>query len=173
MLVRDLFRLILKLIGLYAVIISLFTFLPNAFGISNGDLSSYIWLFIVSVIVIGFFLFILFKSDVIIDLLELDQGFENKEISIASMSKESLLKIGLILAGGFLIIENLPEFIYHTFNAMQSEPEPSAWQKFVSRASTTVKPASAIAISGLQLLTGALLITFRNKLSVLLSSSRF
>ena len=173
MLLRDLFRLILKLLGLYALIISLFTFLPKAFSISNLELSAFIWIFVVSVIMIGFFIFIVFKSDMIIDLLELDQGFEEKKISFGSVDKVTLIKLGIILAGGVLIIEKLPEFIYQTFHVMKSQPEPSAWQKFVSRNKPAVSPGLTLAISGLQLITGALLLVFRNKLSELLSSTRF
>ncbi|THD66479.1 hypothetical protein E7Z59_11805 [Robertkochia marina] len=173
MLYRDLFRLILKLLGLYALIISLFTFLPKAFSISELELSSFIWIFVVSVIMLGFFIFIVFKSDMIIDLLELDQGFEEKKVSFGNVDKITLIKLGIILAGGFLIIEKLPEFIYQTFHIMKEQPEPSAWQKFVERNQPAIKPGVTLAISGLQLITGALLLIFRNKLSLLLNSSRF
>ena len=173
MLFRDLFRLILKLLGLYALIISLFTFLPKAFSISELELSSFIWIFVVSVIMLGFFIFIVFKSDMIIDLLELDQGFEEKKVSFGSVDKLTLIKLGIILAGGFLIIEKLPEFIYQTFHIMKDQPEPSAWQKFVGRNSPAIKPGVSLAISGLQLITGGLLLVFHNKLSSLLSSARF
>lgn len=173
MLYRDLFRLILKLLGLYALIISLFTFLPKAFSISDLELASFIWIFVVSVILLGFFIFIVFKSDMIIDLLELDQGFEEKKVSFGSVDKLTLIKLGIIIAGGFLIIEKLPEFIYQTFHLMKDQPEPSAWQKFVGRNQPSAKPGISLAISGLQLITGGLLLVFRNKLSVLLNSTRF
>lgn len=173
MLLRDLFRLILKLLGLYALIIGLFTFLPKAFSISEFELSAFIWIFVVSAIMIGFFIFIVFKSDMIIDLLELDQGFEEKTISFGSVDKLTLIKLGIILAGGFLVIEKLPEFIYQTFHLMKNEPEPSSWQKFVGRNKPAISPGVTLAISGLQIITGGLLLFFRNKLSTVLSSSKF
>lgn len=173
MLLRDLFRLILKLLGLYALIISIFTFLPKAFSIAEFELSSYIWIFVVSAIMIGLFVLIVFRSDMIIDLLELDQGFEEKEINFGKVDKFTLIKLGIILAGGILVVTKLPEFLYQTFYLMKDTPEPSAWQKFISRNQPSSEPSIALAIAGMQLITGGLLLTFRNKISLFLSNSKF
>lgn len=173
MLLRDLFRLILKLFGIYALIISLFTFLPKAFSISDLEISSFIWIFVVSVIMLGFFLVIIFRSDAIIDLLELDQGFEEKEIHFGNVDSLTLIKLGIILAGGILVVDKFPEFIYQTFNLMKNQSEPSAWEKFIGRNKPAIEPSANLAISGLQLISGALLLIFRNKISEVLNNSKF
>lgn len=173
MLLRDLFRIILKLLGLYAMIISIFTFLPKVFSISDLEISSIIWIFVVSAIMIGSFIVIVFRSDLIIDLLELDQGFDNKEVHFGSVDKTTLIKLGIILAGGILVVEKLPEFLYQTFHLMENQPEPSAWQKFVNRNKPVSQPGVTLAITGLQLITGTLLLIFRNKLSDFLAKSKF
>lgn len=120
---RDFFRLLIKIFGLYSLILSVFTVVPQT-------LSSFVFLeeFMVILIALGslflfaFFCFILFfKVDLIIDKLKLDKGFDDEVIMMGNLDSSSILKLAIVVIGGFLVIEHVPSFLYHIVNAFKKE----------------------------------------------------
>ncbi|MCO6163608.1 hypothetical protein [Flavobacterium sp. NRK F7] len=112
---RDFFRLLIKIFGLYSLIITLFTFIPQ--NISNVFIyrdESWIQLVIVGSVILLLVLFyiLLFKADYIIDKLELDKGFDTDTIVLGNFSNEQILKLAIILIGGFLLIDYFPNFLF-------------------------------------------------------------
>lgn len=121
---RDFFRLIIKVFGLYSLILSLFTFLPQ--NISNVFLySDEIMIRIVIIVslflILTLFYVLLFKTDYIIDKLELEKGFDNDTIILGDLKSEQILKLAILLIGGFLIVDYFPNFIFEMVNIFKTK----------------------------------------------------
>ncbi|MBP9794072.1 MAG: hypothetical protein KBC56_08740, partial [Flavobacterium sp.] len=98
----------------YSLLISLFTIIPQ--NISNlaymgKDIILGLWIFLIFFIVISLYLFMIFKTDFIIEKLRLDKGFDNDKIIFENISNLEIYKFAIILLGGFLLIDNIPVFI--------------------------------------------------------------
>ena len=119
---KDLFILIIKVFGLYSLINALFSVLPNniAFVIQYIDSIGVIWIFSTVVIVIGLFYFLIIKSEKISNILKLENGFDDERIDFGNLKSIDILKLAVLIIGGFLFIENLPVFLSNTLFAFKS-----------------------------------------------------
>ena len=111
---KDLFRIILKIGGLYFLSVVVFFTLPT-FGLFFDSAS---WINIVISIVIllvlsAIFLALIFKPDGVIKSLKLDKGFDSEEVMLKRIDFSDLLKIAIFAIGLSLIIKQLPLFITH------------------------------------------------------------
>ena len=121
---RDFFRLIIKLFGLYSMILTLFIFLPS--NISNVLIyKEEIWfVFIILgsiLLAIALFLILLFKTDFIIDKLGLDKGFDDDKIILGEFNNEQIFKFAIILIGGFLILDYFPNVLFEMINIFKTK----------------------------------------------------
>jgi hypothetical protein len=120
---RDFFRILIKIFGLYSLILSIFTVIPQ--NISNVlfqfDIMMLLVILASTMISVGMFLVLLFKSDFIIDKLKLDKGFDDNQIILGNLTNESILKLALIIIGGFLIIDYLPTVLFDLVNAFKTK----------------------------------------------------
>lgn len=116
---KDLFRVILKLVGLYFIIHMLFSTLPNLmFFINFGDdanlLNILLGLAALSIFVL-LFLVLVFKPDLVINILKLDKSFDDHNIVIKLPSISNILQVGIIILGLSVIVKQLPVFITSLF----------------------------------------------------------
>jgi hypothetical protein len=118
---RDFFRIVIKIYGLYSLIITLFTIIPRNFTNLMIQYTGIMILVISSVtlISVGLFLFLLFKTDSIINLLKLDKGFDDDHIQFGALNNENILKIAILILGGFLVVEYVPIFLLDCINAFR------------------------------------------------------
>lgn len=120
---RDFFRILIKIFGLYSLILSIFTLIPQ--NISNVlfqfDIMMLLVILASTIISVGMFLVLLFKSDFIIDKLKLDKGFDDDKIIVGNLTNESILKLALIIIGVFLIIDYLPAVLFDLINAFKTK----------------------------------------------------
>ena len=151
---RDFFRLIIKIFGLYSGIVAVFTVIPNNISNILMQFDTTVALFIIgtTLVIILFFLILIFKADLIIDILKLDKGFDDDTIQFENLNSESVVKIAIFLIGGFLIIDYLPSFLQYTYQAFKSKVQNSEYLN------TPVNSFHWI-VSGINLLLGYLLIT--------------
>ena len=149
---KDLFVLLLKIFGLYSVVISLFSALPYnlMFALNGVDLMSIVWVTVSIAVVLGLFLILIFKANKIVERLKLDSGFEEERIDLGNLKSTDIIKIGTFVIGGFLITDNVPGFLSHTFWSFKKE---------VTGMEFTVRDKFDWAVSGLNLLAGYLLLT--------------
>jgi len=119
---RDLFIILIKVFGLYSIIVSLFSVLPNnlSFVIRDIDIIGIIWISLTTCIVFGLFFLLLFKSQKISDLLKLEKGFDSDKIDFGTLKSLDIIKFVVLIIGGFLFIENIPTFLSHTLFAFKS-----------------------------------------------------
>ena len=119
---RDFFRVLIKVFGLYSILVALLSVLPSniSFVLSYPDATGFIWLLATVIIVFSLFILLIRKSDVIIRLLKLDEGFDEERIQFENLNAKSIIKLSSIIIGGLLIIDNVPAFLSHTLFAFKS-----------------------------------------------------
>lgn len=121
---RDFFRIIIKLFGLYSMILTLFTFFPRNIAHINF-FSEEIWMFFAVLgsmfLTVALFLILLFKTDFIIDKLGLDKGYDENIIILGDFKNEQLFKFAIILIGGFLIVDNFPRVLFEMINIFKTK----------------------------------------------------
>jgi len=149
---KDLFVLLIKIFGLFSAVTSLFSVLPNniMFALDSVDVISIIWVTVAIAVILGLFLILIFKANKIVELLKLDRGFEEERIDFGNLSSTDIIKIGTFVIGGFLIIDNVPDFLSQTLWSFKKE---------IIGMEFTAKDKFNWAVSGLNLLIGYLLLT--------------
>lgn len=120
---RDFFRILIKLFGLYIFIEYLFIGIMANFNFFYIDSEPIVVIasIVVVLVWVGLFLAIMFKTDSILDMLSLDKGFEDERIDLGEMKASGLMKIGLIVIGALLVINNIAPMLYHIFYAFKAE----------------------------------------------------
>jgi len=112
---RSLFNIVLKVIGIYFVkeVLSLIPqFLSGFLFYTKSDVSTEaIWIFFstLSIIVIyGFVVvYLVLRTDWVIDKFELDKGFKEETFSM-NLHRSSLLSITIIILGGLIFVNSFP-----------------------------------------------------------------
>ena len=114
---RDFFRTIIKLFGLYSLILSLFQLFPALINFSYMGFSlwSVISVLGLTAIIIAIYVFLVNKPDLIIDWLNLDKGFDDSRIEFGNFDSDKLVSFATIIIGGFLIIDYFPSFINNCY----------------------------------------------------------
>lgn len=149
---KDFFILIIKLFGLYSVISSLFSVLPANISFLLMDLDMYglAWIIGITTIVLGLFVLLIFKSENIVKLLKLENGFDTDNIDLNNLKTSDLIKLSVFIIGGLLILNNIPSFISHSIFAFRGE-----------KAGFNMTPRDNIywATSAISIITGYILLT--------------
>lgn len=125
---RSLFNIILKIFGLFFLremvntvpqLISSFLYFTRADSMENGLLT-----FIFTAIVLAFYAFIifqlLFRTNSVLDKLKLGQGFNQEEFSF-HISTSLVLTITLIVTGGVILINEIPDLCRQLFTYFQEK----------------------------------------------------
>jgi hypothetical protein len=107
---KDLFRLIIKLFGLYIIITTVLSVLPSniVLVLTEIDTKGIIWLTATIGILFYFFHLLVFKPDKIIKWFRLDIGFDDDNINIKNLNPDKISKLAILLVGGILIIRSFP-----------------------------------------------------------------
>lgn len=120
---RDFFRVLIKIFGMYSLVLSIFTVIPQNISsiLFQFDIMMLVIILVSTMITLGLFLILLFKTDFIIDILKLDKGFDEEQINLGNLTNESIFKLALIIIGGFLIIDYTPTLLFDIVNAFKSK----------------------------------------------------
>lgn len=118
---RDLFCVLIKIFGLYSLILTVFTIIPSNIGniIFQFDLNMILIVLGSMFIAVGLFTVLLFKTDAIIEVLKLDEGFDEDQIQFGNLNNEAILKLAIIIIGGLLILDYIPFFLFDVVNAFK------------------------------------------------------
>lgn len=121
---KDFFSVVIKLYGLYAAIITIFQTLPTLYSVvwnmREFQLSALLWMLFYAGLGVSFFLLLLFKSDAIVRFLRLEKGFDDDTIIFGNFNDSSVVKLAILLIGGFLILDNFSDFIAHCYFGFKS-----------------------------------------------------
>lgn len=117
----DLFRVVIKLFGIYSFINALFQLIPNVsysrelykFNLVTNTI------FLIFSFLISYFL--LFKTNNIVKILRLEKGFDNNNIELKNLSADVIFKFALIFTGILFIVNNLAQFIDFCYLAFKEQ----------------------------------------------------
>jgi len=125
---RTLFNIILKILGIFFIkdflaaipqLLSVMLYLTKSDSIPEA-----IWTLVTTILILvayGVVSFLLiFKTNYVIDILKLDQGFEEETLSL-NIHRSTILSISIIVIGGLLVADELPNFCRQLFSYFQEK----------------------------------------------------
>jgi hypothetical protein len=172
---KDLFIVLIKIFGLYSLITALFSTLPSniIFVIQNIDFIGIIWILFSSLIIVGLFYLLITKSEKIATILKLESGFDEPRIDFGNLKSVDIIKLAVLIIGGFLFIENVPTFLTNTLFAFKSSiPKgfDSAFQNNGVLKYNRIEDYTYWITSGTNLLIGYLLVSNYKRVSDFLNN---
>ncbi len=150
----------IKLFGLYQFLLLIFTFLPSNLQLLFNDffsIGSIISIILITLFILAVYYVFVKNPDLIINFFKLDRGFDKNEITVSNLNSDTILQIGMVLIGGFLIVDNLGYFIssfitYFKISYMKENFE-------------SLKNFEALILGGVNLISGFCLIIYRKQIA--------
>ena len=157
---KDFFRLMIKLFGLYQFLLLIFTFLPSNLQLLFNDffsIGSIISIILITLFILAVYYVFVKNPDIIINFFKLDRGFDKNEITVNNLNSDTILQIGMVLIGGFLIVDNFGYFIssfitYFKISYMKENFE-------------SLKNFETLILGGVNLISGFCLIIYRKQIA--------
>ena len=166
---KDLFKIILKLFGLFSVT-RIFLEIPQLIFYfsyeTNYEISpetNWSVLMILGFIVLITYI-LLFKADLIINLFRLDKGFDNDEISLITFSSKNAVKLALITISIYLIMSNIVEFLSQIVFAFKASIARNNLEIIVSSRPMFVDYWK-LTFAGVNILVGFLILTSNTRIA--------
>jgi len=120
--ITDIIRLLIKLFSLFFLAYSLITILSQiTMSITIG--AELIYLISAAIQIVFMFLvfwLLFFKTNWIIRILKLDQGYENDMIELKDSKKEPILDLAIVIVGGIVLVKYFPIFLSNLIFAFQA-----------------------------------------------------
>ena len=157
---KDFFRLMIKLFGLYQFLLLIFTSLPRNLQLLFNDffsISSIITLILITLFILAVYYVFVKKPDLIIDFFKLDKGFDNNEITVSNLNSDTILQIGMVLIGSFLVVDNLGYFISSFITYFKIS--------YMKETFESLKNFESLILNGINLILGFCLIIFRKQIA--------
>jgi hypothetical protein len=125
---RSLFNIILKVLGIFFIKDFLVLIPQLLWGVyyltQPGSRNEGIWTilttFLILIVYWFIFYYLIFKTELIIDQLNLDKGFNQTEIPL-NIHRSTILSISIIVIGGTLIVDAVPDFCRQLFLFFQEK----------------------------------------------------
>jgi hypothetical protein len=157
---KDLFKIILKLYGLYSII-EVVIQIPNiSYYLYYDSGNEFNWLIlsvpIVSLIIIYI---LLFKPELVINLFKLDKGFDNTNVPASTFDGKGITKIALIIIAVYLIASNLGAFISQVIFSFKESVSRNGLETLLETFNPNPLNYQVMINSGLSLLIGFILLT--------------
>ncbi|MGD1947309.1 MAG: hypothetical protein ACFB0A_13845 [Croceivirga sp.] len=164
---RDFFRIIIRLFALYLLLLTIFNFIPTNVSYLTYELAIWPILIILgsAILMILLFVFLLRKSDVVIDVLKLDKGFDDDRIEFGNLGSLEIVKIALIFIGGFMILDHLPEFLHYCYLGFKKEVSAAGLSPFEAPGLSESWDYFRWFISGVNLLVGYIILSNLGRLA--------
>ncbi len=116
---RDFFILIIKILGLYSLVITIFIGIPSSIGFfsiaSDNIIIRVVWVVVSFIFSLGLFLLLIDGAGKIVDVLKLEKGFDDDRIELGNLSSEDIIKVSCFMLGGFLIVDNFQDLLMSLF----------------------------------------------------------
>ena len=156
---RTLFNIILKILGIFfikdilAIIAQLFSAI--LYLTKPGMLTESIWIFLLTLLILVAYglvsYFLIFRTEFVIDKLQLYKGFDQETIPL-NIHRSTILSIAIIVIGGYLVVEEIPNFCRQLFSYFQ--------EKRLTYALTNPSIAYPV-VSGIKIVIGILLMVYQ------------
>ncbi|MDT0620860.1 hypothetical protein [Croceitalea vernalis] len=158
---RDFFRVIIRLFSLYLLLLTIFNFIPT--NVSYLFFEPSVWPILIiigsALFMIMLFLFLLKKTDTVIDVLKLDKAFDDERIEFGNLGSEEIVKVALIFIGGFLLLDHLPEFLHYCYLGFKKEVSATGLSPLESTGLTGYWDYFRWFVAGINLIIGYLLLS--------------
>lgn len=125
---RSLFNIILKILGIFFIkdilatipqLLSIFLYLKDP-----DSANEVVWTLVMTLLILAVYVlvsyYLVFKSEFIIDKLKLDKGF-NQEIIPLNIHRSTILSISVIVIGGLLVANEIPNLCRQLFSYFQEK----------------------------------------------------
>ena len=125
---RTLFNIILKILGIFFIkdflatipqLLSIILFLTNSDTITEA-----VWTLVTTILILMVYglvsYYLIFKTNLIIDKLKLDKGFDQETIPL-NIHRSTILSISIIVIGGLLVADEIPTFCRQLFSYFQEK----------------------------------------------------
>jgi hypothetical protein len=166
---RSLFNIILKILGIFFIkdilytIPQIFIYIPNIR--SSDSLTDVIWalisIILVLIVEIIFCYYLIFKTEWVIGILKLDRGFDQETIPL-NIHRSTILSISIIVIGGLLVADEIPNFFRQLFTYIQAKRENPQFNHKIEYS----------LLAGFKILVGVLLIAEQRLLVNLIERQR-
>jgi hypothetical protein len=163
---KDLFKIILKLYGLYSII-ELVIQIPNiSYYLYYDSSDEFNWLILTVPIVSLLIVYILlFKPELIIDLFKLDKGFESNDLPTNTFDGKGITKIALIIIAVYLIVSNIGDFISQVLFSFKESVSRGDIESLLEAFNPNPVNYQIMMNSAISLFVGFLLLTNHTRLS--------
>ncbi len=115
---------------------------------------------------VGLYVLLIRKTDTILNWLKIDNGFDDDRIEIGNFNGLGIVKLALIIIGGFLIIDYLASFLNYTYLAFKKEVSPNGLNPMESYGSFGELDYFQWVISGINLILGFIILTNYNRIAI-------
>lgn len=125
---RSLFNIILKILGIFFIkdilatlpqLLSIFLYLTK-----DDTAGESIWTLVITILILLAYglvsYYLIFKSNLIIDKLKLDQGYDQETIPL-NVHCSTILSISIIVIGGLIIADEIPNLCRQLFAFFQGK----------------------------------------------------
>ena len=125
---KSLINIILKILGIFFIkdilatipqLLSIILYLTKADTIGEA-----IWTLVTTILVLFVYMlvsyYLIFKTNLIIDKLKLDKGFNQETIPL-NIHRSAILSIAIIVIGGLLVANEIPNFCRQLFAYFQEK----------------------------------------------------
>ena len=162
---RDFFMLLIKVFGLYLLISTLFSAFPGTLLYLAGNLETLekLWIIVSVVLLVSLFVALVFKAHKVVELLNLEKGFDDEKIELGNLKAIDLLRISILIIGGFIVIQNISPLLVELYNSLKYNTAEYNYSLFESH--------NSLALSIVNLIIGFSLIKNYNGLARLLSKN--
>ena len=156
---RTLFNIILKILGVFFIkdILAIITQLLSAilYLTKSDTISEAIWIFVFTLLILAVYglvsYFLIFRTEFVIDKLQLHKGFDQETIPL-NIHRSTILSIAIIVIGGLLVVDEIPNFCRQLFSYFQ--------EKRLTYALTN-PPIAYPVVSGIKIAIGILLMIYQ------------
>jgi hypothetical protein len=170
MTLRTLFNVILKILGVF-FIKDFLAAIPQLLSIilyltKSDTATEAIWTLVTTLLILFAYglvsYYLVFKTNLIIDKLKLDKGFDEEIISL-NIHRSTILSISIIVIGGLLVADEIPNFCRQLFSYFQ--------EKRMTYGQTNPTISYSI-VSGAKIIIGLFLMTGQRQIVKLVERQR-
>ncbi len=118
MTIKDLYRVIIKVFGLYLTVSAVAYFLPLIASIKydSNNLPLALALLIPFFFLIGFIVFLLFRTEKVIDRLKLTSGHSTEKLQVSSIYEIVIIKLAIVIISLYLFVTSFPSLCYQSYS---------------------------------------------------------
>ena len=123
---RSFWMILIRIIGVYLIFESLYVIVPFITGVfyifKENTGGAFFEALLRSVVVLGIYFIVfrycIFRTELLIDKLQLDKGFEEEKFEL-NIHRSTVLRIAIIVIGTLIIIDALPPLCKEVFSYSQ------------------------------------------------------